>query len=103
MANMRAKHARLNAGSNVFGVSDMATKMLRSEAAKRGASTRAERKVKIAEAKATGKAKARARRERRATERTKQLTAMMALGESVGGAAHQLGIGKQTAKKLLAA
>ena len=103
MKNMRAKHARLNAGSNVFGVQDMATKMLRSEAAKRGAKTRAERKVNIAEARARGKAKAQARRQRRAIERTQKLKIMLKQGATVRGAARALGIGAATAQRLLAA
>ena len=103
MAKMRAKHARLSAGSNVFGVQDSATKILRSEAAKRGAKTRAERKAKTEEAKAQGKAKAQARRRRRAIERTQKLKIMLRQGATIRGAARSLGIGAATAQRLLAA
>ena len=103
MANMRAKHARLNAGSNVWGVEDSATRMLRSEAAKRGAKTRKARKLKIEAAKAAGKEKARARRERRAIERTRKLRDMLGKGMSLKCAAWTLGIGMATAEKLLEA
>lgn len=106
MANMRAKHARLNAGSNVWGVSDMATKMLRSEAAKRGAKTRKVRAAKIAAAKAAGKEKARARRERRAKRDAvlaPQIKLMVKQGTSLTQAAKEIGIGTKTASRLLRA